>query len=164
MRNFTTVKDQIIKIVEPILKESGLKIYEINNYFDFDSDILQILVEDLAKPNKPLDFDDITKSNELISQALDQLEELSDAYMLEIASAGAEKPIKDKDQLIKAIGDYIHLELNKSVNNQNTIEGTLLSYDEVNDSFILGYFLKGQKKKHNFTFNEVKSIRYAVKF
>lgn len=164
MKNFKTIKVEIIKIVEPILKANNLVIYEVNNYFDFESDVLQILVEDIDQPNKPLDFDDIIKSNELVSDALDELTILTEPYMLELASAGVEKPIKNQKTLIKALDSYVHVELEKSINNSNIIEGILTKYDDQNDSFQISYFLKGQKKKHIFTFSEVKNIRYAVKF
>lgn len=164
MKNFASIKDEIQKIVESILKEYNLQIYEINNFFDFESDVLQILVEDITEPNKALDFDSIISSNEKLFDALKDFPGLSEPYMLEVASAGIEKPIRTKAELIKAVNSYIHIELNQQKNPSSVIEGILLDFDVNNDTFRITYFLKGQKKKVDFKYEQVKFARYAVKF
>ncbi|ASZ09049.1 ribosome assembly cofactor RimP [Mesoplasma chauliocola] len=164
MKNFTSIKDEIQKIASSILREYNLQVYEINNFFDFESDVLQILVEDMTEPNKALDFDSIISSNEKLSDALEDFPGLSEPYMLEVASAGIEKPIRSKEEMLKAINSYVHVELNQEKSTNIELEGILLDFDVDKDTFRITYFLKGQKKKVDFKYEQVKFARYAVKF
>jgi ribosome maturation factor RimP len=107
VKNFSNIKPAIIEMANVILKEHNLHIYEVNNFTDFESDVLQILVEDLDQPNKLLDFDSLIAVNEKLSIAMDEFDSIKEPYMLEIASAGIEKPIRDFDEMIKAVNQYV---------------------------------------------------------
>ncbi|WP_026389518.1 ribosome maturation factor RimP [[Acholeplasma] multilocale] len=164
MRNFSNVKNDIENMANAILAEHNLRVYEVNNLHDFESDVLQILVEDATQPNKPLDFDALADVNEKISDAMDKFESIKKPYMLEIASAGIEKVIRNKDELIRSIGGYVHFDFNKSVNKLMTIEGIVADYNSETDEFRIEYFIKGQKKKSLIKWEDIRAVRYAVKF
>ncbi|WP_027063336.1 ribosome maturation factor RimP [Mesoplasma seiffertii] len=164
MKNFSNIKPAIIEIANVILKEHNLRVYEVNNFVDFESDVLQILVEDLNQPNKPLDFDALTAVNEKLSIAMDEFDSIKEPYMLEIASAGIEKPIRDFEEMLKAIGQYICVELQAAIKNLTTFEGILVDFNNQTEEFKLEFFVKGQKKKALFKWADIKTVRYAVKF
>jgi len=165
MKNFTTLKEQIINLVNPVLEKHHLKIYEVNNHSEFGDDILQILVEDKTDSKKLLDLDFLVKVSEEVSHKLDEIDHLiSSNYLLEVASAGIEKTIRSEAELKQAVGDYVFVELKKEMNKIKEFSGTVESYADESGKFFFTYFVKGQRKKINLTFAEIKLVRYAVKF
>jgi ribosome maturation factor RimP len=146
MKNFTNIKTKVEKLINEILQKHHLQIYEINNFSEFGDDVFQVLVEDQTKTNQPLDFDTLVVVNEEISNLLDQIPELESHYLLEVASAGIEKRIRNEQELIKAVESYLYLELEKL----GVIEGYLKAYDPATQEFRVEYFVKGQPKKVQF--------------
>ncbi|PPE05495.1 ribosome maturation factor RimP [Williamsoniiplasma lucivorax] len=164
MKNFTSFKTQITDLANQILDQHHLKVYEINNFQEFDSDVIQILVEDKTEANKALSFDTLLLVNEALSNMMDDIPEIDDQYLLEVASAGIEKAIRNEDELIKAIGQYIHVEFHDPINKIQKTDGTLTGYEQETKTFDIEFFVKGQKKKLAFTWPIIKQARYAVKF
>ncbi|ATZ18693.1 ribosome maturation factor RimP [Williamsoniiplasma somnilux] len=164
MSKFISIKTKIIEMANEILQKNNLCVYdvlEIKNS-EFESDVLQILVEDLNQPNKPLDFDILSTVTDHLSEMMDSFNELSDPYMLEIASAGIEKNIRNFEELKKALNQYINVVFKKPINGLQETNGTLVSID--GEEFTIEYFIKGQKKKSKITWKDISKIRYAVKF
>jgi len=165
MKNFATIKEQIIDLVNPVLKKHHLKIYEVNNFSAFGDDILQILVEDENQSRKPLDLDFLVKVSEDVSHKLDDIDHVIPTnYLLEVASAGIEKAIRSEAELKQAVGEYVFVELKKEKNKIKEFNGIVESYADESQEFFFSYFVKGQKKKIALTFTEIKLVRYAVKF
>ncbi|WP_031543154.1 ribosome maturation factor RimP [Mesoplasma photuris] len=165
MKNFSNIKQEVEEMTNVILKNHNLKVYEVNNFEDFESDVLQILIEDAIQPNKALDFDVLMSVNEAISNAMEKFDAIiKDPYMLEVASAGIEKRIRSKEELANAIDQYVHLELHKAIANSKVIEGFLTEFNVDTQEFKIEYFIKGQKKKSYVKWDDISACRYAVKF
>lgn len=164
MKNFAAIKPDIEKLITPALAELGLEIYEINETHDYEGDVLQILVDTLPDHHQNLDFDLLVKANETISDLLDTLPGLQDNYLLEVASAGLEKPIRSEAELKRAIGGYVQITLKKPQKKMNitTMEGTLKK--ESNGSFSLHFFIKGRPQTVIFQWDDVAHAQHAVKF
>lgn len=164
MKNFQTIKPKILDLVNQALKKHKLQIYDINNFQDFENDVLQILVEDMNETNRPLDFDTLVVVNEEISELLDQLNDIKDPYLLEVASAGIEKEIRTFEELKQALNNYLHVEFKTPINQVTVVEGNLKSFDPAKKEFKIEYFVKGQPKKIVFEWEMIETARYAVKF
>ncbi|ATZ17190.1 ribosome maturation factor RimP [Williamsoniiplasma luminosum] len=164
MENFTSFKNQIEDLANKILNQHNLRVYEINNFQDFESDVIQILVEDQTQPNKPLSFDILLLVNEDLSTMMDDIKGIDNQYLLEVASAGIEKPIRNEKELVQAIDQYVHIEFHQMINKIKSLDGTIISYDEKDKTFKIAFFVKGQKKQIDFTWELIQQVRYAVKF
>ena len=80
------------------------------------------------------------KENDLISERLDKYDADMPEYLLEVTSPGAERVLRNDEEIEKYLGYYIHVEMN-----DNTIyEGTLEEHD--NDSVTVRVNLKGRFK------------------
>ncbi|AHI53979.1 ribosome maturation factor RimP [Spiroplasma sabaudiense Ar-1343] len=164
MNNFNELKPQLLSIIEPILKESNLELYELNNVLDFETSVLQVLVVNFDKSNLTVDFDNLVAANEKISAALDRVADLSDAYVLEVASAGIERTIHSKAELIENVGNYLFFQINFKVEFVDEFNADLLEYDKIKDEFKIFFFLKGKKKNVWLKWEDIKFVRLAVKF
>gem|GEM_PF-6866965 len=124
--------------------------------------ILQILVEN--KNDIQIYIDDLIPANEMISTLLDSDQKLSFPYILEVASAGAERQVKTEFVLKENIGKYFHLKLKNETQNILECNATLIDYDEFMKTFIFLIIIKGRIKKITLKFTDIDYIRFAIKF
>jgi len=145
--NLEKMKEKII----PILDRYNLKIYSIRKKREFGENIVEILID-----VEVMDIDLLEKIHiEYIDLLTD--DELDPNYYLELSSVGAERPIKEKNEVINYIGKYVYLQSVKFKG-----YGTLLSYE--NDTLTIEVNDKGRFKKINILFDEAKKLRTAIKF
>lgn len=155
-------KDKITQIIEPIIDQYDFKLYELNFVHEYESEVIQVLLENKDVNKKHVEFDDLISANEAISAKLDEIKELEDAYIIEVSSAGIERQIKSKEDLIKAVGSYLYIKTSKSIENTFEFQSDLLDYKD--DKFMFSFFLKGKPKKVSLTYEEIEFVRFAVKF
>ena len=76
--------------------------------------------------------------------------------MLEVSSPGAEKKLRNIDEIVDSIGLYVHIEIPN-----NIYEGYLESV--VDDTICVKINAKGRFKRVNIKYDEISLIRLAVK-
>jgi ribosome maturation factor RimP len=101
---------------------------------------------------------DINELEKIHMEYVDLLtdEDLDDDYYLELSSLGAERPLKTKEEVEKAIGKYIYLETNKYKGN-----GYIISFE--NDIIKLEINDKGRIRKIDIDFKDARHMRTSVK-
>ena len=111
------------EIVEPIAAEHGFRVVNIEYVKEGKNWFLRIYID---KPGG-VDLNDCALFNELVSKEMDALDPdpIPYAYYLEVASPGAERPLKTEEDLEYAVGQYIHISLFDPVEKNNVYEGTL---------------------------------------
>ena len=67
----------------------------------------------IEKNNGSLDMDTCVAVSEAVSEKLDQIDVIKDEYYLEVSSPGIEKPLRNWDQVVKAVNDFVHIDLNQ---------------------------------------------------
>ena len=162
------MKNDYIEKTKKIANEEALKlnlnIEEVDWVNESNNYILRIIA---SKENGIFDIDDCTKLNEAISLALDKADFIKEEYMLEVTSEGAEKVLKNEDEIKKNISSYIHIDFNKPIEilkniRIHDIEGYLKEVNEEN--LVLNINLKGRIKDITIEKNNIKLIRKAIKF
>ena len=144
---------EIENILNPYLIENGFKLYEIGFVKEFGINILRVLVGKKGGIN----IDELAMVNEYLSIKLDNIDIPYEEYMLEVSSAGIEKEIRNEEELIESVGDYIFL-----IEHDHEYYGYLVAYE--NDEISLKINLKGRMKVIKIKYSDVKFIRHAVKF
>jgi ribosome maturation factor RimP len=144
--NLQKMKEKLI----PILKRYDLGIYSIRTKKEFGEKIVEILID--------VDVMDINELEKIHMEYVNLLtdEDLDDDYYLELSSLGAERPLKTKEEVEKAIGKYIYLETNKYKGN-----GYIISFE--NDIIKLEINDKGRIRKIDIDFNDARHMRTSVK-
>ncbi|QHX36818.1 hypothetical protein [Spiroplasma sp. BIUS-1] len=156
------VKSKYIDNIKEVLLDCDFLLYELNIVNDFESTVLQVLVENKDVTKKNMDFDLLIKANENISELLDSIKELNDPFILEVASAGAERAVKSKEILQNNKGSYFLLKVKEPIETFNEFSATL---NEVNgEEFTFSFFIKGRPKKVKLKWDDIEFIRFAVKF
>ena len=118
--------------------------------FNKSENILCVIIDE------SLDLNEIETLSRKISKFMDKYDESFNNYILDVCSAGIERPIKTLDEVKKNVGEYVNIKTDKK-----TIEGTI---KKVNGNIItVEYMNKNIKKVEDVNFTKIKKIRKAVK-
>ncbi len=72
-----------------------------------------------------IDVDDCVKVSRVLSEELDILDPFTDAYNLEVSSSGAERELRNSEEIKRAVGKTVHL---KTI--EQSLEGKLVSFED----------------------------------
>ncbi len=142
------VKDILI----PYLEEKGLSFYSIEFVKEADALILRICID----KDGGIDIDDLALCNEFLSEKMDSIDNDMKEYFLEVSSPGAEKELRNIDEIIKNVGSYVHIELENMI-----YEGNLL--EVIDNNIVIRFNAKGRFKTIHIPYEDIKFIRLAVK-
>ncbi len=115
---------RIVSLLEGPLKELGYDLSEVRLSGNKDQ-TLSILVDRL----EPISLEDIVAVSERISAILDAEDPIAGAYVLDVSSLGAEKPIA-LENLGQYEGRYVNLHLSHPFKGENILEGHLRKVTE----------------------------------
>ena len=142
--------DKIKKEIEGFLSSKGMKLFDLQ-YSKKDQTLTVLLDEKLS-------MDELEEVSNEISQLLDKFEdEFVDNYFLDVSTVGAERPIRNKEELKDAVGEYIYVKVKGS-----EYYGTLHSFE--NETLTLKVKDKTREKDVLIEYPQIKKVRYAVKF
>ncbi|MBZ2153310.1 ribosome maturation factor RimP [Streptococcus australis] len=153
-----TIVELVTEILQPAI-QAPFELVDVE-YGKMGGDyVLSIFVD---KPGG-ITLNDTADLTEVISPLLDQIhpDPFPEQYFLEVTSPGLERPLKTKDAVEKALGQYIHVSLYKAVDKQKVIEGTLLKFED--DQLTMEYMDKTRKKTIEIPYSLVSKARLAVK-
>ena len=144
--NLESVKSNLAKFLD----EKKLKLFEIT--YQKKDETLTILLDE------KLDLDELEKISNEISEYLDKFEdEFEDNYILDVSTVGAERPIRNEEELVAAVGEYIFVKTK-----EDSYTGTLKDYT---DGIIhMEVMDKTRVKNISVDYSKTKLVRYAVKF
>ena len=140
-----TFKEALSKDIESV----GYHLYSLT--YKKKDNILEVLIDE------SLDLDGISRLSELISGFMDKYDEDFDEYLLDVSCAGCERRIRNEDELRRAVGEYVHIKTREFEE-----DGYLKSF--VNGKVTVEYMDKTRKKAVTVNYDDIKMIRYAVKF
>lgn len=140
-----TFKEALAKDIESV----GYHLYSLS--YKKKDNILEVLIDE------SLDLDGISKLSELISGFMDKYDKDFDEYLLDVSCAGCERKIRNREELARAAGEYVHIKTREFEE-----DGYLKSFE--NDKVTVEYMDKTRKKTVTVNYDDIKMIRYAVKF
>lgn len=108
------------------LATAGYALVEVAYENEGGSDVLRLLVD----KEGGVDLDDCERVTDMVSALLDAHAHLQHAYILEVSSPGAERPLRTADEYMQAIGQYVYVETRHPLNGQSAWEGWLDQYEE----------------------------------
>ena len=149
---------ELIKsIIEPKLHELGYELYELKTRKEGKDVVLEVVID----RKDPISMDDIVLVSNELNSLLDEKDPIEEAYILDVSSLGAEKPLKIEN-LKDYIGSYIHLHLTNPVDGINIIEGFIKEVDD--KQLTVTYKVKTREKSLTTPLSNIYKIRLAIKF
>lgn len=113
-------------ILEPIVKENGLSIYDVEYVKEGSDWYLRGYIE----KEEGINIKDCEVVSRAVSDILDKEDFIEDAYILEISSPGLGRALKKDKHFDKSIGEQVEIRLYKPVEKQKEFTGILDSYDK----------------------------------
>lgn len=124
---------EITQIVEDFIRPHLPEVYELVDveWTKMGADmILSILVD---KEPDGVSIDETAELSEIISPLLDTIKPdpfPREGYLLEVASPGAERPLKKPKDFEKALGENVFVTTYQKIDGEKEFVGSLVSYDE----------------------------------
>ena len=152
-----SIEESVKKLIEKPILALGYNKIEVKYIKEFGTQYLRVLVD----KDDVVDLEDIVKVNDLVSPLLDEADLISNEYVLDVTSFGAEKEIS-VNELERYVGKYINVHLTNPYKGLNYVEGDLL---DVNDKEItLSFKDKARLAKANLNRGDIDKARLAIKF
>lgn len=150
------IKTKISEIVEPILTELDLSLFDIEYVKEGNDWFLRIYID----KDGGVDLTDCSNVSERLSEKLDEEDPIQAAYMLEVSSPGAERPLKTKSDFHAHINENIYVSLYVHIDGEKEYEGILKSLE--NDIVTVEYKYKHTTKQVELPFDKIAKARLAV--
>ena len=129
MKTKTTMDERILAIAEPVAKDLGFGIVRVRVMAGKRA-TLQIMAERLSDGLMGVD-DCATLSREL-SSVFEVEDPIDGAYVLEVSSAGLDRPLTDLEHFDRYQGYLARLELDRLVEGRKRFRGILAGIDDGN--------------------------------
>ncbi len=115
----------VANLAKPIVEAAQLELVDVEFEKEGGNWFLRVIID----KNGGIDIDDCGRISEKISKKLDELDPIDESYFLEVCSPGAERPLKSDDDIIDAIGEFVHIKLHEELNGQLEFDGTLQKFE-----------------------------------
>lgn len=96
------LKEKLRGIIEGL----NYYLYDITYEQEGDNYVLRVMIEN----DTSITIDDCVKVSRGISEILDEIDPYEEPYMLEVASGGAERELRNSDEVKRAIGKPVYIE------------------------------------------------------
>ncbi|MFU8786451.1 MAG: ribosome maturation factor RimP [Candidatus Izemoplasmataceae bacterium] len=141
------LKNDIQKIVEDL----GFELYDLlYEKREEEGKVLSVEIDH----EKGIDIDDCVKVSETVSLYLDETDPIEEAYSLEVISAGAERLLRNDEEIKRALGKYIYV---KTFDQE--LSGILESL--TNETITVK---EKNRRTHTILKAEITTIRLAINF
>jgi ribosome maturation factor RimP len=120
------VQEFIAKMIEPFLLQEGFELVEVEYAAEGGNRYLRIYVD----KEGGIDIDECGRISEHVSEQLDRSDPIPEAYILEISSPGAERPLRNERDYQRAVGKDVHILTHIPIAGKQELEGLLISCNE----------------------------------
>lgn len=144
--------EKVREIVLEIIKDTDYSLYDVKEEKSGSDLILQVFIDKVPH----IDINELALLNDKISSKLDEVDSTWPPYYLEVSSPGAEKELRNIEEIKANINSYIYVETSTS-----NYYGYLLECND--DNITVKINLKGRIKKQTINLSDIKFIRLAVK-
>ncbi|WP_216827953.1 ribosome maturation factor RimP [Alkalihalobacterium elongatum] len=152
------VTDITEELVSPIVDELGLELVDIEFKKEGKNWFLRVFIDS----ENGVDIEDCGTVSERLSEKLDALDPIQQAYFLEVSSPGAERPLKKEKDIQKAVGKNVHVTTYEPIDGEKAFEGKLLDFD--GSDLKIEIKIKTRKKEIVIPYTKVASARLAIIF
>jgi len=126
-RQSRRVIETVSEIAVPILNREGFELVDIEYTKEGPNWYLRIFID---SEQKRVDLNDCAHISELLSQKLDEVDPIPEAYFLDVSSPGAERPLKKEADYQRAIGKNVLVTTYVPIEGQKEIQGVLVAVNE----------------------------------
>ncbi|NLZ61596.1 MAG: ribosome maturation factor RimP [Acholeplasmataceae bacterium] len=144
--DLSTIKREIV----PMIEELGFFLYDIEYIKEKRQELLRIAID----KDSGITVDECVLVLERIAPVIDKLNPLGGECQIEVTSPGAERKLRNKEEIKRALGKYVHVDTYEQKH-----EGILSDF---NGETLTLKLAKNKEIKINYI--DINLIRLAIKF
>ena len=152
------VQQAVADLVTPFLAREGFELVDVEYVTEGGNKFLRVYVD----KEGGIDIDECGKVSEFLSEQLDQNDPIPDAYILEVSSPGAERPLKKPEDFRRAVGKDVYITTYEPFEGMKEFEGPLLAYD--GESVTVRAGRKGKTKDVTLPMDRIAGARLTIIF
>ncbi|MCR4932751.1 MAG: ribosome maturation factor RimP [Lachnospiraceae bacterium] len=149
-----TYEAKATEMLEPICREKGVEIYDVEYVQEAGEWYLRAYID----KEGGVTIDDCEAVSRAMSDALDANDFIEDAYYLEVSSPGLGRTLKKDTHLQKSIGETVELKTFKPIDKRKEFTGILKGFTQSSITVEI------DGKDTEFLRNEVALIKLALDF
>lgn len=154
------MSSQVVKTTEelvlPILEEKNLELVDVEYVKEGKNWFLRVFID----KEGGIDISECGEVSEALSEKLDEIDPIKEAYFLEVSSPGVERPLKSIEDFEKSVNKNVFVKLYEPIDGQKEYEGILTSF--TNNIASIEYKVKTRKKQVEIPFDKIAKARLAV--
>ncbi|MFS0672473.1 ribosome maturation factor RimP [Ornithinibacillus sp. 179-J 7C1 HS] len=144
------------ELVRPILEEKNLELVDIEYVKEGKNWFLRVFID----KEGGIDITECGEVSEQLSEKLDEVDPIKEAYFLEVSSPGVERPLKTVEDFAKSVNKNVYVKLFEPINGEKAYEGILISFS--NNIATIEYKVKTRKQQIEIPFEKIAKARLAV--
>lgn len=155
-----SLSSQVVKTTEelvlPILAEKNLELVDIEYVKEGKNWFLRVFID----KEGGIDISECGEVSEILSEKLDEVDPIKEAYFLEVSSPGVERPLKTAEDFTKSIDKNVFVKLYEPIDGQKEYQGILKDFS--NNIASIEYKEKTRTKQVEIPFDKIAKARLAV--
>ena len=149
------IAEVVQQLARPIVEHEGLELVDVEYKKEGPNWFLRVFID---REDGGVDLDDCTRISEILGEALDKEDPIPGAYILEVSSPGAERPLAKEKDFLKAVGKNVYITTYEPIEGQKVFEGVLHQFDGITLTVI------EKKKSFEIPLEKVAKARLSVVF
>ncbi|WP_411844085.1 ribosome maturation factor RimP [Salinicoccus sp. HZC-1] len=149
-------EQNVMDKAQPVVETLGYKLIEVEYVKEGPDFYLRLYLDKKGG----ISLEDCAKASEVLSEKLDEWDLIKGGYYLDVSSPGAERPIKDDEDLEMTLDNGIYVKTYQQIAGEKEWTGILKEYDE--KSVTLEYKVKTRTKTITIEREKIATIRKAV--
>ncbi len=117
------IAQKVYELAQPVAQRQGLEIWDVEYLREAGQWFLRVYID---KENG-VGIDDCEKFSRELDPILDEADPISESYVFEVSSAGAERELKRTSDFERFIGSKVEVKLYRNVDGLKAYIGTLVS-------------------------------------
>lgn len=116
------VVERVKQLVEPIVEEHGLELYDLEFVKEANNWFLRIFID---STENEVGLDQCTAISRILSDLLDQEDPIKQGYLLEVSTPGIERVLKKLADFDRFTGSPVYIKTYQPINHEKEFTGIL---------------------------------------
>lgn len=119
------IKELVETLMRPVVEQEPFELVDVEYVKEGPNWVLRVLVD----KEGGIDVEECGRISEYLSRKLDEEDPIPNAYILEVSSPGAERPLRKPEDYRRAVGKAVRIVTREPIDGKKEFEGILESYD-----------------------------------
>lgn len=120
------VTDTVTLLAAPIVEQAGCRLWDVEYVREAGQWYLRIYID----REGGVSINDCEAVSRPLSDKLDEVDPIQGSYVLEVSSAGADRPLKKPEHFQQMTGREVEVRLYRAVDGEKTAVGTLSAWED----------------------------------